>query len=49
MPTYNVILFKGKDKREDILSAKNRQDADDKAEKKFPGFIADSSLTAKIG
>ncbi|MBO1897613.1 hypothetical protein HNW13_017900 [Shewanella sp. BF02_Schw] len=49
MPTFNVILFKGKDKREDVLSAKSRQDANDKAEKKYPGFIADTSLTAKIG
>jgi hypothetical protein len=49
MATYNVILYRGKDKREEVLSAKSRQDANDKAEKLHPEFIADTSLTAKIG
>lgn len=49
MATYSVILFKGKDKRDEILPAKSKEEANQKAMKKNPGYIADSSLTAKIG
>jgi hypothetical protein len=49
MTNAQILLYRGKDKREKVLSAKSRQDANDKAEKLHPEFIADTSLTARIG
>ncbi len=49
MPTYSVVLHKGKEKRDEILPAKSKNDANEKAQAKFPGWRVDTLATFKMG